>query len=76
MSETQEAAPAQVPAELTIVDLQNLRSIIDVASKRGAFGASEMAAVGGVYNKLDTFLKAAAPAEKPEETPADPAAAV
>ena len=70
------AAPVaeQAPqAELTIVDLQNIRSIIDVASKRGAFGAGEMAAVGGVYNKLEAFLAVAAPqvpADQPAEQPA------
>ncbi len=56
--EAQEAAP-----ELTVTDLQNLRAIIDAASRRGAFAASEMAAVGAVYNKLDTFLNAVAPGQ-------------
>ena len=71
--ETPEVAPEQQAApapELTIVDLQNLRSIVDVASRRGAFGAAEMAAVGGVFNKLDAFLAVAAPAEAPAEEPA------
>lgn len=52
--------------ELTVVDLQNIRSIIEVAAKRGAFGAGEMAAVGGVFNKLDSFLVAVTP--KAEDT--------
>ncbi len=43
-------------AELNISDLQALKSIIDVASSRGAFKASELAAVGTVYNKLTNFL--------------------
>lgn len=63
--EEQQAAP-----ELTIVDLQNLRAIVDVAAKRGAFGAAEMGAVGGVFTKLDTFLAAAAPAPTEETAPA------
>ena len=63
---TPEVAPAP---ELTIVDLQNLRSVIDVAAKRGAFAAAEMTSVGGVYTKLDTFLNAVAPAAT-EEAPA------
>jgi len=49
--------------ELNIVDLQNLKAIIDVAAKRGAFSAGEMAAVGTVYNKLDAFLTSAVPAQ-------------
>lgn len=72
--ETPEVAPEQQAApapELTIVDLQNLRSIVDVASRRGAFGAGEMAAVGGVFNKLDAFLAVAAPADAPAEQPAE-----
>lgn len=46
--------------DLTVQDLQALRSIIDVASSRGAFKPNEMTAVGTVYTKLDTFLKAVA----------------
>ncbi len=57
-------APASAPKQeaqgpdLTVQDLQALRSIIDVASSRGAFKPNEMTAVGTVYTKLDTFLKA------------------
>jgi hypothetical protein len=67
MSENTEQAQQPAP-ELTIVDLQNIRSIIDVAAKRGAFGAGEMAAIGGVYNKLEAFLAAVAPQQAPEES--------
>ncbi len=66
MSENTEQAQQPAP-ELTIVDLQNIRSIIDVAAKRGAFGAGEMAAIGGVYNKLEAFLAAVAPQQAPAE---------
>jgi hypothetical protein len=65
MSENTEQAQQPAP-ELTIVDLQNIRSIIDVAAKRGAFGAGEMAAIGGVYNKLEAFLAAVA-AQQPKK---------
>jgi hypothetical protein len=70
--ETQPTAPV-TPAELTITDLQNIRSIIDAASRRGAFQAAEMAGVGTVYNKLDAFLNSIAPAQteqQPEQPPA------
>ena len=33
-----------------------IKSIIDVASQRGAFKANEMQAVGTTYNKLEAFL--------------------
>lgn len=54
--------------ELTVTDLQNIRAIIDAASRRGAFGASEMTAVGSVYNKLDSFLNAVAPQQAAEQS--------
>ena len=72
----QVAEQVQQPAgpELTIVDLQNIRSIIDVAARRGAFGAGEMAAIGNVFNKLDTFLNVVAPPSAPADSAAEPAA--
>jgi len=54
--------------ELTINDLAAVRSIIDVASQRGAFKPNEMVAVGTVYSKIDVFLTAATAAQK---APAD-----
>jgi|TARA_B110000977_G_scaffold9400_1_gene12478 hypothetical protein len=48
-------APVQ---ELTINDLGALKSIIDVASQRGAFKPNEMVTIGQVYNKLESFLNA------------------
>lgn len=46
------------PPELTVADLSAVKSIIDVASSRGAFKPNEMVAVGQVYSKLETFLAA------------------
>ena len=54
--------PEQTATDLTLVDLQNLRSVIDIAARRGAFGAAEMSSVGAVYAKLDAFLNGAAAA--------------
>lgn len=50
---------AQAP-DLNISDLVALKSIIDVASQRGAFKANELEAVGKTYNKLNTFLESVA----------------
>lgn len=52
-------APAAAPAssDLNINDLVALKSIIEVASQRGAFKASELEAVGKTFNKLNTFLE-------------------
>jgi len=49
-------APAANSADLNVSDLTALKSIIDVASQRGAFKANELEAVGKVYNRLSTFL--------------------
>jgi hypothetical protein len=54
---TQEVA--QGP-DLTVQDLQALKSIIDVASQRGAFKPNEMMTVGQTYTKLEQFLNAVA----------------
>jgi hypothetical protein len=43
---------------ITIADLNLLKNIIDLASTRGAFQASEMKQVGEVYEKLVAFLEA------------------
>jgi hypothetical protein len=74
---TTQAAPTQPANDLTIADLKNIGTIIDVASTRGAFRANEMATVGLVYNKLQMFLAKVAPEAKPEEnkTAEAPAAA-
>jgi hypothetical protein len=47
---------AQGP-DLNVSDLAALRSVIDVASQRGAFKAGELEAVGKIYNKLNSFLE-------------------
>jgi hypothetical protein len=67
-NQTQEAAAPQIP-ELTITDLGNLRSIVDVSVRRGVFAANEISAVGATYDKLNAFLNAVAP-PKTEDQPA------
>lgn len=47
---------AEAGADLNISDLTALKSIIDVATQRGAFKAAELEAVGKVYNRLSGFL--------------------
>lgn len=55
--------PAQSGPDLTVQDLQNLKSIIDVASQRGAFKPNEMMTVGQTYSKLEVFLEAVSKAQ-------------
>ena len=63
-------APQPDPTALSIGDLKNLSTILDVASTRGAFKANEMAGVGFLYNKLQAFLAKVAPEQKPEDATA------
>jgi len=78
--ETKSAAPvaeppAQQPApSLTLQDLVLVAQIIQLTTQRGAFKAEELADVGGLYNKLVTFLQstgALTPAASTEETKND-----
>jgi hypothetical protein len=57
-TEAPAAATESQGPDLTVQDLQALKSIIDVASQRGAFKPNEMMTVGQTYNKLEAFLAA------------------
>lgn len=70
----QPQAEAQSAPELTINDLQNIRTILDVATRRGAFGAAEMSGVGSTFDRLNTFLNAVAPAAPAEAGQQPPSA--
>jgi hypothetical protein len=50
-------APQQPAADLNISDLVAIKSILEVASQRGAFKAAELEAVGKTFNKLNNFLE-------------------
>ena len=58
MSEETQApeAGAEAPVSVTVNDLANVYAIIDLASKRGAFLAAELSAVGSVANKIKAFV--------------------
>lgn len=60
MSETENTTPEQSttpePSDLTINDLNAVKTVIDVAIARGAFKGNEMVSVGQTYNKLTSFL--------------------
>lgn len=66
-SKTETAEQKAAAPELTVNDLNALKQIIDVASSRGAFKANEMAVVGTVYNKLESFLAVVAQAQPQKE---------
>jgi len=64
-AEVTNAEAAQQPQgpDLNVSDLLALKNIIEVATTRGAFKATELEAVGKTFNKLNTFLEAVAKKE-------------
>lgn len=56
-TETTQENTASDQTQLTISDLTAMKSIIDVASSRGAFKPNEMMLVGQTYTKLVGFLE-------------------
>lgn len=58
---------------ITIADLNLLKNIVDLASTRGAFQASEMRQVGEVYEKLVAFLEAVVAQAQAQEGQSKPA---
>lgn len=54
--ENQEQTQTPSQPDLSIADLQNIRVLIDVAVRRGAYPAAEFSSVGAVYDKLNAFL--------------------
>jgi hypothetical protein len=53
---TQQSQAQQESADLNVNDLNGMKTIIDLASSRGAFKPNEMMAVGQIYMKLSNFL--------------------
>lgn len=58
--------------DLTLNDLAALKSIVDVASSRGAFKPNEMVTIGSVYTKLEKFLEIAAKQSQAAQNQASP----
>lgn len=42
--------------ELSVSDLQALKTLVETAVRRGAFQANELSAVGAVYDRVNSFL--------------------
>jgi|TARA_B110000977_G_scaffold116595_1_gene150616 hypothetical protein len=49
-------ATEQEVQTLSLAELDQLAQVIDLASSRGAFRGAELQTVGGLYNKLVSFL--------------------
>ena len=55
MENTQDQQPNNT-TELSVSDLQALKTLVETAVRRGAFQANELTAVGTVYDRVNTFL--------------------
>ena len=53
--------------QITVVDLDLLRNIVNLACTRGAFNGAEVKQVGEVYEKLTKFLEAVVAQAKAQE---------
>lgn len=68
--------PGPIPqASLNIADIVQLLNLVDLASRRGAFPASEMTTVGNVFDKVLNFLKATGAVSEQKPTTDDNASA-
>ncbi len=63
----EEQVPEQDETQLTIADLQAIAQVIDMAVRRGAFGAGEARDVGIIYDKLANFLQVISDQKKAAE---------
>lgn len=47
--------------ELSLSDLNQIRMVLDLAFRRGAFLAGEATSVGAIFDKLNNFLNSVPP---------------
>ena len=72
--------PGTPVESISLRDLDQIAQIIDLATTRGAFRGQELSTIGGLYDKLATFLnsvkeqqEAAKAAAEAEEAPVEDA---
>ena len=53
--ETSEKTVSEETQGITLNDIVAMRNIVNIASRRGAFGADEFKDIGIIYNRIDTF---------------------
>ena len=56
---------------ITQQEAQLMAQALDVAARRGAYGAAEMSAIGQLHQRLTQMLKPQEPAPAPEPTQED-----
>jgi hypothetical protein len=60
----------QQDSTINLADLQNILTVLDLASSRGAFRGAELEPVGQLYNKFKKFVDAAAAQQTSGDQPA------
>lgn len=50
----------QTPVNITVSDIILLKNIVEIASTRGAFRASELSQVGQLYDKVNAWCESVA----------------
>ena len=74
MTETEENKEIPMPkaeeeaVTLSIQDIVNCKTIIEIGSAKGAFEAKELEIVGSTYNRITKWLVANQPPKDAEET--------
>jgi len=65
----QTQAPMQPQIDITPSDLMIIRQVFDASTQAGIFKASDLTAVGGVYDKINAIVEGmiAAANAKPED---------
>jgi hypothetical protein len=72
MPETQTTDQPQTPRpNLTLQDLTLVIQVLESGSQRGAWKVDELSTIGGLYDRISAFIKAASEAAQSQE-PADP----
>ena len=73
MSEQIQETQAQEPVQLKIADLLLCAQVIQLASARGAVKPEEFTQVGGLYERLVTFLQASGALTQADQSAEEPA---
>jgi len=67
----QQNGQQEQPVSITLGDLSTLLQIIDVCSQRGGFQGQELAGVGMLRNKVETYLRQNAPQQQQDSSVAE-----
>ena len=62
---TEQAVENQEAPQLSLQDIATSVQIIDICSRRGGFEGAELETVGGLRNRLVSFLEANRPKDEP-----------